>query len=127
MGPPQNLVRDIDHSAPVLDVGQVVSPICAQIFLVDPVKFGCGPGFGMNAIGDAGYRHLLQWDSGPDILPQPFADFAMELADSVGMTACAQSQDRHAEQLRSVNHWLSQREKLVKAQTKIVRVLAEIT
>ena len=80
----------------------------------------------MNAVRDAGDRHFFYGHARPDVLPQPAADFAVQLTDAVRMPARAQCENRHAEGIIRVHARLSEGEKLVEWQIQLFREVAEV-
>ena len=105
-------VGNVDDPAPEIFVGQVLFPI-AEILVVEGGKFRRHPRLGMNAVGDAGDRHLVRGTPVQTSFHRRAADFAVQFADAVGMPAHAQGQDRHAERIGGVDPGLAEGEKFV--------------
>ena len=80
----------------------------------------------MNPVSYVGDGHFVRRDAGPDIFPQTATDFAVRFADTIGMPAQAQGQDRHAKRVGGVDPGLAEREKFVEGQTDLGGEAAEI-
>ena len=122
---PKFSIGDLDHAAPEIRLGQMLFPI-AQILRVERGKFRCHPGLGMNAIGDAGDRHLMSWNARPDIFPKRLTDFPVELAHSVGVAAHAQREDGHAKAGHRSSRRLAKAEQLVERDLELGREVREV-
>src|SRR6266481_5875890 len=93
---PKLRVVNINDAAPKFGFGQVFLPV-AEVFAVKRRKFRRHPGLGMNTICDAGYRHFVDRNAGPDIFPKRSTHFAVQFTDPIRMPAETQRQDGHAE------------------------------
>ena len=125
MGVPEFFVGDVDDATPELGVAEVFLPV-GEVFAVERLKFRGEPRFGVDAVGDGADGHFVLGHAGPDVLPQPLADFAVELAHAVGVAAGAQGEDGHREGVHLVDGRLPVGEEVVEGDADLGRVIAEI-
>src|SRR5690349_20837153 len=80
----------------------------------------------MNPVSYAGDRDLVFGHARPNIFPQPATDFAVELADPIGMSAQSQRQNCHAKWIGVVDAGLTEGEKFVERQSDFGGKTAEV-
>src|SRR3977135_3998548 len=110
---PQLRVGDVNDTSPETLVGNMFFPV-AEMFLVERGELRRHPGFGMHAIGDARDWNFVHRHARPNVFPKHLADFAMQLAHAIDVTAEPQRQDRHAEYVCWIDTRLSETEQFVK-------------
>ena len=88
--PPQLAVGDVIDPLPDGEVGRPLLPLDAQVAVVQQRDFWRQPALRVDAVGDAGDRHLGDGQVRPQVLPHTPRHAPVELAHAVGRVRQAQ-------------------------------------
>ena len=95
---PKLRVVNINDAAPEFRFCEVFLPV-PEVPAIERRKFGRHPRLGMNAVCDAGDRHFLDWNAGPDVFPKRSSNFTVQFTHTVRVPAQTQGEDSHAERI----------------------------
>ena len=79
---PKLRVRNVDHAAPEIGLGDVFLPF-TEIFSIERGKLRRHPGLGVNPVRHTRDRHFVRRHATPDVFPKRATDFAMQSADAI--------------------------------------------
>ena len=109
---PKLRIWNVDDTAPKLRLGHMFFP-WAEMLAVKRLKLRRHPGFGVNAVCDAGDWHFVDRHTGPYIFPKRPGDFTMQFAHAVGVPAQPQRQNGHAEGIVRIDARLAEGEQFI--------------
>src|SRR2546430_15244275 len=99
---PELSAGDVCHPPPEIGLCKMFLPI-PEILFVEGGHLRRHPGFGMDAVGDAGDRHFVARHSGPDIFPKTAAHVTVQFTDAVRMPARPERENGHAESIERIH------------------------
>src|SRR5208337_1165131 len=85
------------RALPELGVGRLVTPLGAEIAIIELIHFERDPTAEVDTVGDVADGDFGFRQAAPDGVPHAAADGAVELADSIAEGGEAQRQNSHAE------------------------------